>query len=188
MKQQTVRKQIADLIREMRRVPECVPAYKYISRDYVEIEETFSIETMSFSSIQERVDEFCIEHSVTKDDVCIATATVNVPYEDFEEQALKLYCNVRETDLWYLSRIEQIYCEWLNKLYAPITDSEWASLYHRINNKFYVARNVTQNFDEIEECLSALDLVYSCMKYEESSDVDTRRKQKETYEQLNKQF
>lgn len=188
MKQQTVRKQIADLIREMRRVPECVPKHQYLFRDWVSVQDTFSIECLDFSSIEERVKEFCRCHKVEYGDVSLATDTVNVPYEDYEEQAITLHCTVPESDLQYLARIETIYRDWLNELYAPITDSEWVSLYHRINNKFYLARNVTRNFDEIEECLSALELVYDCMKYEESSDVDMRRKQKETYEQLNKKF
>lgn len=188
MKQQTVRKQIADLIREMRSVPECIPKYKYLSRDWVTAEETFSIECESFSSIEERVKEFCRQNNVEQDSVSLSTTTVKVPYEDYAEQALTLYVTVPESDLQYLARIETIYRDWLNKLYAPITDSEWASLYHRINRKFYLARNVTRNFDEIEECLSALELVYDCMNYEESSDADMRRKQKEAYEQLNKQF
>ena len=191
MKQQTVRKQIADLIREMRSVPECIPAYKYLSRDWVNAKETFSIECESFSSIEERVTEFCKKHNVERDSVSLSTTTIRDLYDDFEEQALTIYATVPESDLQYLARIETIYRDWLNKLYAPITHEQWSNLFHRINAKLYVARNITADVNIVHECLDALDKIYRCQHHDSNgqmSDVDMRRKQKEAYEQLNKQF
>lgn len=191
MKQQTVRKQIADLIREMRSVPECIPKYKYLSRDWVTAEETFSIECESFSSIENRVKEFCRQNNVEQDSVSLSTTTVNVPYEDYVEQALTIYATVPESDLQYLARIETIYRDWLNELYAPITHEQWSNLFHRINAKLYDARNITADVNIVHECLDALDKIYRCQHHDSNgqmSDADMRRKQKEAYEQLNKQF
>ena len=191
MKQQTVRKQIVDLILEMRRVPECIPEYVYLCRDYVQVEETFSIECKSFWSIEDRVNEFCEAYKVTKDDVAISTTTIGVPYEDFEEDALTLYCTVRESDLQYVARIETVYRDWLNALYAPISDAQWNSLFNRINEQLYVARNITADVTVIENCLNALDSIYRCRNHDSNGamdDVEMRKKQQSTYRTLTANF
>lgn len=191
MKQQTVRKQIADLIREMRRVPECIPPYQYLSRDYINAEETFSIETMPVITIEQNINEFCNKYKVEKSSVFVMTSTVKVPYEDFEEQALTLYCTVAETDIQYLARIETIYRDWLNVLYAPIKPEQWATLFNRINEVLYVARNITADVTVIEKCLNALDSIYRCRNHDSNGamdDIDMRKKQQSTYRTLTANF
>lgn len=191
MKQQTVRKQIADLIRKMRRVPECIPPYQYLSRDYINAEETFSIETMPVITIEENINEFCNKYKVEKSSVFVTTSTVKVPYEDFEEQALTLYCTVVETDIQYLARIETIYRDWLNVLYTPIKPEQWATLFNRINEVLYVARNITADVTIIEKCLNALDSIYRCRNHDSNGamdDVDMRKKQQSTYATLTANF
>ena len=191
MKQQTVRKQIAGMILEMRRTPECIPAYVYLCRDYVDVEETFSIDTLSFSAIEDRVNTFCERHGVTKDDVTISTTTISVPFEEFYEDALTLYSTVSESDIQYVVRIETIYRDWLNVLYAPITDVQWNSLFNRINEVLYVARNITADVTVIENCLNALDSIYRCRNHDSNGamdDVEMRKKQQSTYRTLTANF
>lgn len=191
MKQQTVRKKIVDLVLEMRRAPECIPPYQYLSRDFINAEETFSIETMPVITIEENINEFCNKYKVEKSSVFVTTSTVKVPYEDFEEQALTLYCTVAETDLQYLARIETIYRDWLNVLYTPIKPEQWATLFHQINTKLYVARNITADVTVIEKCLNALDSIYRCRNHDsngEMDDVDMRKKQQSTYATLTANF
>lgn len=191
MKQQNVRKQIADMILEMRRVPECIPAHVYLCRDYVDVEETFSIDTLSFSAIEDRVNTFCERHGVTKDDVTISTATISVPFEEFYEDALTLYSTVSESDIQYVARIETIYRDWLNALYAPISDAQWNSLFNRINEQLYVARNITADVTIIENCLNSLDNIYRCRNHDsngEMDDVEMRKKQQSTYRTLTANF
>lgn len=120
MKNTELRDQLAHMVRAMRNDPTGLTIDNptrarvnfRVARDFIACSEVIPTASISFAGIAEKVGQFCQRHSVGPDDVYVTTTTVNVPYEEWEEDAIELSTATLETDQEWFNRIDKLYKYW----------------------------------------------------------------------------
>lgn len=117
-----IRKQIADMIREMRREPEGLdievktrPAVnRWLERGFVDHVDQISVAVCTVADIDRRIDAMCDRYLVERDDIFVSSCVVQAPYDDCVEDGIELMVTVREDDVEMFERISDIHWKWTN--------------------------------------------------------------------------
>lgn len=119
MKNIEIRNKLAKMVKAIRNEPSHVidnPTRARVNfklaRDFAPRSEVIPVASLSFAGIAERVDWFCAQHSVERADVYLNTTTINVPYEEWEEDAIELSATTLETDQEWFARIVELHKRW----------------------------------------------------------------------------
>lgn len=184
-----MREQIVELILEMRSLPACIEhAYRRpLMREYTTVSEIFVVVSYSFGTLRDEINNFCSNNAVDPYDVSIENVTVPDRYEDFDDDAIRVFYTRLETDEEYLARLKNVYMCWLINAQSPIPDKDWLSIVSAINERLYVARNITADESIVKECLDALGSIYHARTYDcngQATVADRNRRQLAVYAKL----
>jgi len=184
-----IRAAIVDLLQLMRELLECIPDQhrRPLRRETAQVSEQIATTCQTYATIRDAINEFCSRNAVDADQVYIDPCSIPVPYEDYDDPGIELTVYREETDHEYLDRLRAIYQVWLEKALTPISTSEWTKLFFEINQRLYIARNITADEAVIRECLDALGSIYHAIHHDangEATIADQNRFPRSIYARL----